>query len=199
MSQRHLASAAVVALALLLSGCGATRSLQLGGGSGIEGTGFVDARPGAPLTRALAGSGPTVRVVALDGEAVAGRRLKTGDQFPISATFELRRGTARLALGPDREFTVLGPARVQVVLVDDALTLLLEEGQLESAAAGRAATPNVAALVCEGAFRVARKDATTVFDCTRGALRWRGRDGAVALADGRSWEIDEAGQRFARR
>jgi len=194
------ASASLALAILALSGCAATRApILVAGGSGIEGSGLDDRRPRSPLEQLLAAPAPQIGVLELSGEAQAGRPLKPGDRFATDAVFELRQGTARLRLPGEMVYTITGPARVQFARVDGLLAPLVDLGQVDSATAGRVATPGIAALICETGFRMTRSAGTATFDCGRGTLRWAGTEGAVALADAKGWVLDEAQRSASRR
>lgn len=171
----------------------------IAGGSGIEGTGLNDRRPRSPLERLLAEPAPQIGVLALSGEALAGRPLKAGDRFATDAVFELRSGTARLQLPGETIVSVTGPARVQFSLVDGLLAPELLTGQIQSATAGRIATPGVSALVCDGGFRATRSNTTTNVECSSGTVRWSGVDALQPLSGSSSWLVDEAQRRITRR
>lgn len=171
----------------------------MAGGSVIEGTGLNDRRPQSPLERLLAEPAPQIGVLALSGEALAGRPLKTGDRFATDAVFELRSGTARLQLPGETIVSVTGPARVQFSLVDGLLAPELLTGQIQSATAGRIATPGISSLVCDGGFRATRSNTTTNVDCSSGTVRWSGVDALQPLSGSSSWLVDEAQRRITRR
>jgi hypothetical protein len=185
-------TASACALAFLSAGC-VTRSMeQVAGGSVIVGTGLDDARPQSKVMQALAGPGPQIVVVELRGEAQAGRAIKAGDRFLPSQTYVQEAGIAVLRLPGERTITVTGPARLQFSPVDGLLAPLVESGQVDSKSAGRVATPQIAALLCDGSFRVARTAAVTSFECSKGTLRWTDGDSMLALSDAKSWVLDEA-------
>ena len=194
------ASASLALAILTLSGCATTTApILVAGGSGIEGSGLDDRRPRSPVEQLLAAPAPQIGVLELTGEAQAGRPLKPGDRFATDAVFELRQGTARLRLPGGMVYTITGPARVQFARVDGLLAPLVDLGQVDSATAGRVATPGIAALICETGFRMTRSAGAATFDCGRGSLRWAGTEGEIALADARGWVLDEAQRRTSRR
>ena len=184
----------------VLAACGITKAPILqAGGSGIEGSGLNDRRPRSPLERLLTEPAPQIGVLALSGEALAGRPLKTGDRFATDAVFELRSGTARLQLPGETIVSVTGPARVQFSLVDGLLAPELLAGQIQSATAGRIATPGISALVCDGGFRAARSNTITNVDCSSGTVRWSGVEALQSLSGSPSWSVDETQRRITRR
>ena len=194
------ASASLALAILTLSGCATTTApILVAGGSGIEGSGLDDRRPRSPVEQLLAAPAPQIGVLELTGEAQAGRPLKSGDRFATDAIFELRQGTARLRLPGGMVYTITGPARVRFARVDGLLAPLVDLGQVDSATAGRVATPGIAALICETGFRMTRSAGAATFDCGRGSLRWAGTEGEIALADARGWVLDEAQRRTSRR
>jgi hypothetical protein len=203
MKRNRASTSLLVALCaasiMFLAGCVTTKAPLFAGGSGIEGTGLDDARPRSPFEKLLAAPGPQISVVELSGDAFAGRPLKAGERFDITAPFELRSGTARLRLPGEMIYTLTGPARVRFAPVDGLLAPLVEAGQVDSKAAGRVATPQIAALLCDGSFRVARTAAVTSFECSKGTLRWTDGDSTVALSDAKSWVLDEAQRRVTQR
>lgn len=200
---RRLRTSISLLLALgtaVLAACGITKAPILqAGGSGIEGSGLNDRRPQSPLERFFAEPARQIGVLALSGEALAGRPLKAGDRFATDAVFELRSGTARLRLLGETLVSVTGPARVQFSLVDGLLVPELLAGQIQSPTAGRIATPGISALVCDGGFQVVRSNTITTVDCSSGTVRWSGVDALQPLSGSSSWLVDEAQRRISRR
>lgn len=193
---RAIASLLMVASLSGLAGCG-TRNLPavLAGGSVIEGTGLDSNRSGSGIKPLSAAPDPKITVLALDGVARAQSPLRVGDRFSSQMSFDLRDGSARLGLPGNLNLHITGPARLQFRALDGLVYPLIESGTIEASHSGRIATPSIAALECDGDFRIVRSAQITTFHCARGSLRWAKDGNLVALQDARTWVVDEAQRR----